>query len=222
MDKLMDLKGETFGRLKVIEMDSIQNYKVRWKCICDCGNPKIVLAGKLRSGETKSCGCLRDELSKQRRTTHGQNIKKRKSVEYNTWCSMKERCHYEKAENYYLYGGRGIRVCDRWINSFEKFLEDMGKRPSSKHSIDRIEVNGNYEPLNCKWATSEEQSRNKRVSRNNESGTTGVREDKKTGKWISRIYNDGNSIYLGYFENKNDAINARKAAEIKYWNKIPS
>lgn len=92
--------------------------------------------------------------------THNQTD----SPEYNTWMSMKQRCLNPNAPNYDLYGGRGIKICDRWVNSFEDFLSDMGYKPSSKHSIDRIDVNGDYEPSNCKWSTNEEQQNNKRNS----------------------------------------------------------
>lgn len=219
MAKLIDLTGNEYGRLKVIELASIENYKVRWKCTCVCGKSKIVLSEKLRNGEVQSCGCLRSEKSRERRLKHGQSYY---SPEYTAWSGMKERCYNKASGNYYLYGGRGISVCSRWKNSFENFYKDMGNKPTPRHSLDRIDVNGNYEPLNCKWSTMEEQARNKRVSRNNESGYTGVGWSMAAEKWIARIHVDGESKYLGVYDAIGDAIEARRAAEIKYWNKKPS
>jgi hypothetical protein len=131
---------------------------------CICGVIKKAGMSAVISGNTKSCGCLDKQAAsnrlKKRMTTHGM----KKSSEYNSWKGMKMRCVNQNDTSYKNYGARGITVCDRWLNSFENFLADMGKKPSTKHSIERIDVNGNYEPLNCKWADAKEQGLNKRNS----------------------------------------------------------
>lgn len=112
----------------------------------------------LRIGTTKSCWCLQRDVA----TKHGHTKGGQRTVEYRTWASMKRRCINPRSTNYPGYGGRGIQVCDQWMNSFECFLSNMGIRPSKGHSIDRINNEGNYEPGNCRWATASEQQRNKR------------------------------------------------------------
>lgn len=129
---------------------------------------------------------------------------------YNSWVSMKQRCTNPNDKRYAAYGGRGIKVCDRWFDSFENFLADMGKRPSLKHSIDRIDNDGNYEPGNCRWATNSRQIFNRHSY--GQSGFAGVRQS--NGKWEASIRKEGKRHYLGRYENKEDAIAARKAAEI--------
>jgi len=119
---------------------------------------------------------------------------------------------------YAHYGGRGITVCDRWRNQPGTFVEDMGYRPSDKHSIERIDVNGNYEPSNCTWATATEQNRNKRVDSRNKIGVTGVSQH-PNGKYIAKIKIPERQVHLGYFFTLGEAIKARKDAEEKYWGK---
>lgn len=149
------LDGQRFGRLRVQREETQRKFrKVVWACICDCGNALSVLGSELVSGHTKSCGCLR--------LRHG--FAKKRPPEYYSWCGMMTRCFNSKSDGYGRYGGRGITVCDRWrgFDGFSTFLKDMGQKPSSDHSLDRCEVNGNYEPSNCRWATSEEQIANRR------------------------------------------------------------
>lgn len=155
-----NLCGLRFGRLLVIK-DSLQRERlsngVIWECLCDCGKIALVSGNSLKRGNTKSCGCLFIDNLIKRNTTHNLT----NTSEFHIWQSMKDRCYNPKADSYKYYGGRGIKVCERWINSFENFYEDMGARPSKKHSIERDRVNGDYEPSNCRWATQTEQSRNK-------------------------------------------------------------
>lgn len=125
---------------------------------------------------------------------------------------MKERC---RTSNKY-YGGRGIRVCDRWINNYPNFLEDMGERPKG-HTIDRVDVDGNYTPENCRWADRYTQTRNSRTQQNNTSGKRGVTFNKRINKWRAYLYQYGECIHLGYFNRVEDAITARIQAENIYW-----
>lgn len=123
---------------------------------------------------------------------------------------MRQRC-YDPSYKYYAdYGGRGIKVCDRWNNSLYAFVFDMGPKPSKKHTLDRIDVNGDYTPENCRWATPTEQNLNMRVRKDNHSGHTGVKLEKRTGRWVARIKIYGKEKYLGSYKDINDAIRARK------------
>jgi len=151
--------GDKYGRLTIIkEVKNLNIKNVRFfLCSCECGNEKVIILNSLRSGDTKSCGCYRKEIVTERSITHGLW----KQPLYNTWVNMKQRCYNPNFRDYINWGARGIKVCDRWINSFSNFLEDMGDRPDGK-SLDRINNDGDYEPSNCRWATSKEQINNQR------------------------------------------------------------
>lgn len=158
MPPKVDLLGMRFGRLTVTGDSGIrQGHSTVWICMCDCGNFVHIQGNNLRSGHSKSCGCLNSELSSARARRHGMS----KTPIWNIWMLMRKRCTDEGDYAYPEYGGRGITVCDRWMESFDNFYEDMGPRPDGL-SLERKDVNGNYEPDNCKWADWSEQSRNMR------------------------------------------------------------
>jgi hypothetical protein len=155
--------GDKFGRLTVTDVGGFRlrpNGKKRrlWRCACSCGHEKTVLQDNLIKGTSTSCGCLHVELLVERCTTHGHAGP---TPEYRTWQAMRNRCTNQHCDKFKHYGGRGIRVCERW-DSFENFLADMGLRPSDKPTLDRINPDGNYEPGNCRWATWKQQRHNRR------------------------------------------------------------
>ncbi len=150
------------------------------------------------------------------RYIHGHVGKANPSREYRSWNMMKNRCLCENHDSYPDYGGRGITICERWKNSFVNFLQDMGPRPQGS-SLDRIDVNGNYEPGNCRWATPQQQGRNTRIHCTNTSGVKGLSWSKERNKWEVKIYLNNKTIHLGRFANKDDAIRARKEGEEKHW-----
>lgn len=161
MGKFIDLTGVRFGRLVAKERVRHPSGLTFWLCRCDCGNESVVRACGLRSGHTKSCGCFNRQVAEERRTKHGLS----RTPEYKVWLNIKDRCCNENSQEFHNYGARGICICDRWIHSFENFLEDMGARPSRLHSIDRIDNDGDYTQSNCRWATPKEQNNNQRRTR---------------------------------------------------------
>jgi len=162
--KLRDLRGQRFGGWRVLTRVLRADRKIHWRCRCDCGQERDVNTENLTSGRSKSCGCV-GRAARTGQGNHNYKHGRTDTPEYNVWYGMRQRCNYPKHSSYHLYGGRGIRVCRRWQRSFEAFFADMGPRPSSEHSIDRIENDGNYEPGNCRWALGEEQQSHTRTSR---------------------------------------------------------
>ena len=158
-----DISGKRFGRLMALRRSNIRKGDNYWECACDCGSISTVRGSLLLRGETQSCGCLGKQRLGEFNLSHGNTVSQKPTPEYRAWQNMKTRCLNPKNRSYHCYGGRGITVCERWIDSFENFLEDMGERPEGT-TLDRISVNGNYEPGNTRWATKLEQANNKRTN----------------------------------------------------------
>lgn len=153
--RIKDRTGQIFGEWTLKEFSHTKNYdtwnETYWKCECACGNISVIALRELKKGKSKSCGCLCD---------HGMNG----TPTHSSWCSMKQRCLNTNAPSYPDYGGRGIKICDEWVDSFPTFLGDMGERPDGC-TIDRRDNDGDYTPKNCGWSTVEEQANNKRTNR---------------------------------------------------------
>lgn len=167
MGSPIEMIGRKFHRLTVLRQlpntefksTSMRTYLVQ----CDCGTERSVHGADLRSGNTKSCGCFRAEQIGRFNETHGDTKNGSVTPEWRAWNNMIRRCEDPTTDRYHCYGGRGINVCTRWRDNYANFLADMGRKPTPRHSIDRKNVNGNYEPGNCRWATEKEQTANKQT-----------------------------------------------------------
>lgn len=209
MPRLIDRTGERFGKLVVQSRAGIgANKKVLWKCLCDCGNEVNVVAGSLVTGNTTSCGCyLRERITK-----HGGW----KNASYNTWRAMMRRCYKTQDKDYPRYGGRGVKVCERW-HEYRNFASDMGE-PSGDETLDRIDTYGDYTPENCRWAGIQTQNRNVRIRANSKTGVIGV---SKTihGTYMAKVTVNKRSFYSKCFKTIEEAAGARKELERLHWGK---
>lgn len=158
----LELSGKRFTRLVAVSRtERRRRGLVVWECVCDCGEIVHVTSTNLNLGLTRSCGCYQKDMQREAITKHGRA----RTPEYRAWVDLKTRCTSSSNSRWEGYGGRGIKVCDRWLESFENFYADMGDRPSVKHSIDRIDNDGDYCPENCQWATPKEQYSNRSTNR---------------------------------------------------------
>lgn len=205
--------GEIYNRLKILEFHGKDKHgRKLFKCKClGCGNDTIKKGTQVKNGYVKSCGCMRDEKFKQVTTKHGLS----KSPLYKKWLAMKARCNNPSTTNYYRYGGRGIKVCERWNDSFEAFYNDLNKTYFDGAELDRIDNDGNYDPDNCRWVTHKENSNN-RKKYSNKTGYTGVYYKHHINKYVAYFYVNRKQIHVGSFETPQEASKAREQAILKY------
>lgn len=212
MKKLIDMTGETVGRLRVVRRVENRDGRAWWQCECECGAIKEISGKSLRNGKTQSCGCLQRETTSSRFIKHGYTDR----PIYNVWLSMKQRCRNRNSKDFKHYGGRGIDYSDSW-DSFENFLKDMGEMPKEGYSLERIDNNKGYNKENCIWADATTQARNRRRYKNNRTGVTGVFHNKQTDRYYANIRVGGDLLFLGSYGNIEDAIQKRKEAEKEYF-----
>lgn len=162
MEKYNHLIGKKFNRLTILFFVVKRVNIPHYQCKCDCGKETLVSIYEIINNKTKSCGCLLEENQKRGNLIHGEAKRGNWKKEFRVWVNIRQRCYNTNCKAYKNYGGRGIIVCERWMISFQDFLQDIGRAPSPDHSLERIDNDGNYEPGNCKWVTRKEQNNNTR------------------------------------------------------------
>jgi hypothetical protein len=202
-----DMIGKTFGKLYVFAVDYNNEKPKKFIAVCECGNLTKCAKQRLNNGSKGSCGCGRSK--------HGMW----KSAEYRIWWNIKTRCQWVEDPGYPNYGGRGIQICREWEDDFLKFYSDMGPRPSSNHTVERVDVNGHYEPSNCIWTEDRSlQSYNQRLAKNNLTGTTGVSYEPERGPncWVAQIFKKPLRKKRG-FSSYEAAVEQRRQWEIELY-----
>jgi len=209
----IDRTGHRYGRLVVVERaENDKNGKAMWLCKCDCGKELVIPAVRLSAGKS-SCGCLVNNKELIYRRTHRNKL-------YNQWAGMIYRCTHKNAAHYERYGGRNISVCEEWATDYEAFANWSLENGYEKGlEIDRIDNNKGYSPSNCRWVSHMENSRNRNVRCTSSTGVSGVFKRPDSGKWRATIGVNYKRINLGTFDTFEEAVAARKEAELKYWGK---
>lgn len=205
---MKNLTGMVFSDLTVIGPAPRWRRAMQWYCMCKCGKVTTPVGAALKNGTTKSCGCHAAEILRKTTTKHGHSASGKTTPEYQAWVNMRMRCSNPVVRDYHVYGGRGIRVCEEW-GDFAAFYGHIGPRPSSKHSLDRVDNNGHYEPGNVRWATPKEQALNRRTTTWYE--WTG---DRRTPKQIAALEGIGYERLLYWLNKKRFSVEAA-VAEIK-------
>lgn len=195
MGKTIDITGNKIGDLTVISKEGLNKYNyAEWNCLCSCGKSIVRTSRQLKSKKLQSCGCKTTANSYK----HGGGS----TPEYAVFNTMHSRCYNINNEKYPIYGGRGIKVCDRWFRNFENFISDMGLRPSDDHSIDRQNNDGNYEPSNCRWATREQQMRNRSISKLTENDVIEIRKSNLSQRKIASKFGVSQTMIFYIKNNK--------------------
>lgn len=211
----ISMVGKTYQQWTVIDVGFRFATHRMVKAVCSCGTEKYVNKRALTTKHSHSCGCYSRARTSEVMSTHGMT----ESRPYRIWANMRTRCNNPNTEAFHNYGGRGITHQDSW-ESFDAFWADMGTTYVEGLELDRIDVNGNYEVANCRWVDGSLQAYNQRKNSNNKSGKTGVSFNKLGDTWVASININKQKIHLGNFNDKDDAIEARKQAEIKYYGEL--
>ena len=223
--KLVVNKGDRFARLSILDEQATRSKARMFLCLCDCGTEKVISLSHLRSGHTTSCGCYNRSQASHRRMKFDlpkgySAVIDRKVPEFSVWLNIVTRCYNSNHIGWEYYGGKGVGMSSEWLQEdgrgFYRFYEDMGPRPDNCR-IDRIDPTKGYSKDNCRWVSLSVSSFNKGKSRKNTSGVTGVKWKKGLDKWVATIGKDCKRINLGCFDIFEEAVSARKAAELLYF-----
>ena len=229
MGKIIDLTEKTFGRLTVlgegVKPETRKSKEKFWLCECICGNRITTSGYQLRSGKTQSCGCLaKERISELAKTGTARKHGMYNTRIYKNYHGMKARCYNSKHAKYSIYGARGISICDEWLgdDGFVNFYNwAMANGYDDDKTIDRVDVDGDYSPANCRWADASLQGYNRHVQSNNSTGHRGISK-LKNGRFRAYIKKDNKQISLGWYDKIEDAIVARQNAEKELFNELPN